>query len=135
MNMQRPKVRMNIAIVATRSEMAAVAATEIGLSVKRNRPARPSAIAVHITVVCRGVAQRGEAEHDEQRGKEHQADFRRGVGEAGAQPPCTAPTAARQIMVLEAFVETERGENVLTATRARPQPAWAGAIMTGIVPA
>ena len=58
-NMQRPMVTMNTVIVAKRS-MWLPCGIAIGLSVSRNRPARPSAIAVQRIPVCIGV-ERSEA--------------------------------------------------------------------------
>jgi hypothetical protein len=52
--MQRPIVRMNTDMVAKRSRLVPCG-IEMGLSVSRNSPARPSAIAVQKIAVCRGV--------------------------------------------------------------------------------
>ncbi len=59
MNMQRPIVSANTDMVAKRSSWVPYG-IEIGLSVHRNSPARPSAITVQTAAVCRGV-ERSEA--------------------------------------------------------------------------
>ena len=53
--MQRPMVRTNTDIVAKRSS-GVPCGIEIGLSVRRNSPASPNAVAVQTRAVCRGLA-------------------------------------------------------------------------------
>ena len=113
------------------------AASQIGLSVSRNSPARPIAIAVQIIIVCRGV-ERSELKLNTMNSVQRNSTPTSGAmsGERQRDQHADGRLRRDQIMILEAVVEAGSDSTMRRRDQVRP----AGGIgradrCSGIVPA